>query len=67
MKYLVVAMEDLTNQIEGHALRSKETTAVCKFLLKDIICRYECVGKIIADRGKLDANEVLRIKHDIKI
>jgi hypothetical protein len=57
MKYLVLAREDLTNQVEGRALRSKQTAAVCKFLLEDIICRYGCVGKIIADRGELDANE----------
>jgi hypothetical protein len=48
MKYLVLARKDLTNQIEDHALHSKEMTAVCKFLLEDVICR---------DRGELDANE----------
>jgi hypothetical protein len=57
MKYLVLAREDLTNQVEGRALRSKETSTVCKFLLEDVICRYGCVGKIVADRGELDANE----------
>jgi transposase InsO family protein len=30
---------------------------VCKFLLEDVICRYGCVDKIVADRGELDANE----------
>jgi hypothetical protein len=62
MKYLVLAREDLTNQIEGRALRNKETTVVCKFLLKDIICRYRCVGKIIADPGELDASQGVRFK-----
>ena len=57
MKYLVLAREDLTNQVEGRALRSKETSSVCKFLLEDVICRYGCIGKIVADRGELDANE----------
>ena len=33
------------------------TAAVCKFLIKDVICRYRCVGKIMADRGELDAEE----------
>jgi hypothetical protein len=56
MKYLVLAREDLTNQ-GGRALRSKETSSVCKFLLQDVICRYGCVSKIVADRGELDANE----------
>ena len=57
MKYLVLAREDLTNQLEGRALRNKTTSAVCRFLLEEVICRYGCVGKIIADRGELDANE----------
>jgi hypothetical protein len=57
MKYLVLTREDLTNQVKGRALRSKETAAVCKFLLEDVICRYGCIGKIIADRGEMDANE----------
>ena len=35
MKYLVLAREDLTNQVEGRALTNKTTTAVCKFLLED--------------------------------
>jgi hypothetical protein len=57
MKYLVLAREDLTNQIEGRVLHSKETAAICKFLLEDVICRYGSVGKRIAYRGELDANE----------
>ena len=57
MRYLVLAREDLTNQVEGRALRTKTTEAVCKFLLDDVICRYGCVGKITADRGELDAAE----------
>ena len=32
--------------------------AVCRFLIEDVICRYGCVGKIVADRGELDAEEV---------
>ena len=57
MRYLVLAREDLTNQVEGRPLRQKTTRAVCKFLLEDVICRYGCVGKIIADRGELDSDE----------
>jgi hypothetical protein len=57
MKYFMLAREDLTNQVEGRALRSKETSSVCKFLLEDVICRYGCIGKIVADRDELDANE----------
>ena len=52
-RYLVLAREDLTNQVEGRALTNKTTTAVCRFLIEDVICRYGCVGKIAADRGEL--------------
>ena len=57
MRYLVLARKDLTNQVEGRALRTKETSSVCKFLLEDVNCRYGYIGKIVADRGVLDANE----------
>ena len=49
--------EDLTNQVKVHALRNKTRSVVCRFLLEDVICRYGCVGKIVVDRGELDANE----------
>ena len=54
-RYLVLAREDLTNQVEGRALTNKTTAAVCRFLIEEVICRYGCVGKIVADRGELDA------------
>ena len=57
MKYLVLAREDLTNQVEGCALTNKMTEAVFNFLLEDVVCRYGCVGKIVADRGELDATK----------
>ena len=57
MRYLVLAREDLTNQVEGRALQNKTTAAVCRFLVEDVICRYGCVGKIVADRGELNAEE----------
>ena len=57
MRYLVLAREDLTNQVEGRALRNKTTTVVSRFLIEDVICRYGCVGKIVADRGELDTEE----------
>jgi hypothetical protein len=57
MRYLVLAREDLTNQVEGRALQSKTTAAVCRFLIEEVVCRYGCVGKILADRGELDAQE----------
>ena len=57
MRYLVLAREDLTNQVEGHTLQNKMTVAVCQFLIEDVICRYKCAGKIMADRGEFDAQE----------
>ena len=44
MRYIVLAREDLMNQVEGRALRTKATNVVCKFLLEDVICRYGCIG-----------------------
>ena len=55
--YIVLTREDLSSQVEGRALRTKATSAVCRFLLEDVICRYGCVGKITTDRGELDAEE----------
>ena len=43
--------------MEGRALQNKTTAAVCRFLIEDVICRYGCVGKIVADHGELDAEE----------
>jgi hypothetical protein len=57
MRYLVLARENLTNQVEGRALQNKTTAAVCRFLIEEVVCRYGCVGKIVADRGELDAQE----------
>ena len=53
----MLAREDLTNQVEGRALTNKTTKAVCRFLIEDVICRYGCIEKIVADRGELDAEE----------
>ena len=57
MRYLVLAREDLTNQVEGRALTTKRIVGICQFLIEDVICRYRCVGKIVANRGQLDAQE----------
>lgn len=69
MKYLVLAREDLTNQVEGRALRSKSTKTVCRFLLDDVICRYGCIGQVIADRGELNSEEAqcLFQKHGVRL
>lgn len=53
----MLARENLTNHVEGHALRSKTTSTVCRILLEDLICRYGCIHMIVDDRDKLDGNE----------
>jgi transposase InsO family protein len=57
MKYLVLAREDLTNMVEGRALRNKRTEGICRFLLEDLFSRYGYVFTITADRGELNADE----------
>ena len=57
MSYLGLTREDLTNQVEGRALMMKKTEVVCWFLIRDVICQNDCVGKIVVSRGELDAQE----------
>ena len=57
MKYLVLAREELSNFVEGRALRTKTTEGVCRFILEDIFSRYGSIGQMRADRGELDVVE----------
>ena len=57
MRYLVVARQDLSNQVEGQPLTNKMIVVVCQFLIEDVIWRIGCVGNIVTDRGELDAQE----------
>jgi hypothetical protein len=57
MKYLVLAREELSNFVEGRALKTKSTEGVCRFILEDIFSRYGSIGRMRADRGELDASE----------
>ena len=68
-KYLVLAREDLTNQVEGRALRRKTCFAVCQFLLEEVFCRYGCVGQVIANRGELnsDKDREFFTKHGVRL
>ena len=43
--------------MEGRALQNKTIAAVCWFLIEEVVCRYGCVGKIVAYQGELDAPE----------
>ena len=56
---IVLAREELTNFVEGRALRSNRTGAVCRFLLEEIMARYGCPARVRADRGELDAKEAV--------
>ena len=56
-KLLLLAREDLTNQVEGRALRNKTIVVVCKFFLEDVICQFGSVRKIVVDKGELNADE----------
>ena len=38
MQYLMLARDDLTNQVEGHALQNKTTEAICWFLIEEVVC-----------------------------
>ena len=44
-KYLVLAIEDLSSYIEGRALTTNKTEAVCTFVLEDMFARYGCFNK----------------------
>ena len=57
MRYLVLAREELMKEVEVRALPNKTHAAVCRFLIEEVVCRYGCMGKIVADRGDLDAQE----------
>ncbi|KAL2614093.1 hypothetical protein R1flu_025785 [Riccia fluitans] len=57
MRYLVLAREELSNYVEGRALRTKATKGLCRFILEDIFYRYGSVGRLRADRGELDTIE----------
>ena len=69
MKYLVLAREELSNFVEGRALRTKTTEGVCRFILEDIFSRYGNIGRMRADRGELDAAEARSFfeRHGVKL
>ena len=58
-KYLVLAIEDLSSYIEGRALTTNKTEAVCRFVLEDMFARYGCFNKMRADRGELNAEAAI--------
>jgi hypothetical protein len=69
MKYLVLAREELSNFVEGRALRTKSTEGVYRFILEDIFSRYGTIGKMRADREELDAVEAKNFfeRHGVRL
>mgnify|MGYP002776926709 CR=1 FL=1 len=57
MRYLVLAWEDLIKRAQGRALHNETTAVICWSLIKEVVCQYRCVGKIVVDRGELDAQK----------
>jgi hypothetical protein len=58
MKYLILVREELSNFVEGKALRTKSTEGICRFILEDIFNRYGNIGKMRVDQGELDEAEI---------
>jgi hypothetical protein len=69
MKYLVLAREELSNFVEGRALRTKSTEGVCRFILEDIFSKYGTNGRMRADPGELDAVEARNFfeRHGVRL
>ena len=66
-KYLVVSREDHTNQVKGKVVRLKTTSIVSQFSLEEIVCRYVCIGKIVANRRELKSNNALELHEEIEL
>ena len=61
MKYFVLAKEDLTNKVERRVIANNTTFTICNFLLEKVVYRYGIVGKIVAERGELDAHKAIKL------
>ena len=57
MKYLILAREELSNFVEGRALRTKFTKGVCRYILENIFSRYGTIRRMRANRKELDVVE----------
>ncbi|KAI0997515.1 hypothetical protein K3495_g10672, partial [Podosphaera aphanis] len=67
LKYLVLARCDLSNWVEGRAIRNPTAAAVAKFIWEDIICRHGLFGKLVVDGGTEFMGEVVLLlqKYDV--
>lgn len=57
MRYLVLALEELSNYVERRALQTKDTGPLCRFILEDIICRYRNIRQIRHDIGEFNVEK----------
>ena len=46
---------------------NKTTATICRFLIKDGICQYGCLDRIMADRGELDAHEIAELFNRLEV
>lgn len=69
MKYLVLARKELSNYVEGRALRTRTIEGVCRFILKDIFSKYSSIGRMRVDRGELSITEARDFfeRYDVKL
>lgn len=61
MKYLILAKDEISNYVEGRALKSKSMTVVCQFILKDILHHYGSIKKMRGDYSELDGIEAYNL------
>lgn len=57
MKYLILTRKKLSNYVEGRALRSNSMEVMYRFILEDIIYRYESIERMRANLGELNIIE----------
>ena len=50
-KYLVLAREDVSSWVKGKALTTASSTAVAKFLFKDLVYYYRLFRRLVVNRG----------------
>src|SRR6266542_474905 len=71
-KYIIVAIDYFTKYPKARALTNANAKSVANFIYEDIICRHECLRKIISDRGLHFNNQVIekllerfKIRHNL--
>ncbi len=60
-KYLIVARDDMSSQLEARAVSNKEAYTVALFIQKDIICQYRIFWRMVVDSGGEFKGEVVEL------